>query len=463
MVVSIVLILTVLYLLYYRFTHGFLRAYGAFFLILLFFITNKGSLSEAEALSGESQGVLSLIRWALLGVMVLISLRERQPDEMRVDSVLLVLTGLFLLDIFISTTYAEDVSYSFMRAASFVLVAISIVTGSLRYLFWRAKCLQFFRFHYYIALCLLPLPLGLHLTGFGEYGATMLMGQYAGPFSNQNLFGIFSALITPYVLFHWHVDAQTRRDRIIDLGLLAVIFIGLWLSNSRGGLLATLISVSVYFFIVNLESRLKIIIAAVALVLAFIIFPTVKNNVMSFIRKDTVERAEITDVATQILEERRYGLWMGVWPLYWKEKMTGYGFATSHLLAFPFTGDKTAGRHVHNSYLELFGDLGLPGFGLLLLIFYRAWSCGVNLVQRHESYLQRNINAVFISVFLSGAVNAFFESWMFSVGNIISLMFWVPISGIVAQWGWAVATKPANESPLPAFSALHRSPRQAGF
>ena len=48
MVVSIVLILTVLYLLYYRFTHGFLRAYGAFFLILLFFITNKARFQRLK-------------------------------------------------------------------------------------------------------------------------------------------------------------------------------------------------------------------------------------------------------------------------------------------------------------------------------------------------------------------------------------------------------------------------------
>jgi hypothetical protein len=451
MLVSSVLILTVLYLLYYRFSHSFLRAYGAFFLILLFFITNKGALSETEALSGESQGFLGLIRWVLLGVMVLISLQEPQPSQIRIDSGLLILVSLFLLDICISTTYAEDRQYSFLRAVSFVLIALSIASGALRYLFWRTKCLQFFRFHYYLALCLLPLPLFLHFAGLHEYGATVLMGQYAGPFSNQNLFGIFSALITPYVLFHWNVDAQTRRERTLDFSLLAVIFVGLWLSNSRGGLLATLISVGTYFFIVNLESRLKIIIAAFILALGFVVFPTVKNSITSFIRKDTVERAEITDVTTQILEERRYGLWVGVWPLYWKEKMTGYGFATSHLLAFPFTGDKTAGRHVHNSYLELFGDLGLPGVGLLFLIFYRVWNCGINLVQRRENYLQRNINAVFISIFFSGAVNAFFESWMFSVGNIITLMFWVPISGIVAQWGWPAIPKATAISPSPSF------------
>ena len=440
MIVAAALILTVLGLLYYRFTDRFLRAYGLFYLVLLFFVVNKGSLSEVEALSNDSQGPLSVLRWILLCTLTLVALRAKRPGYLRVDSMLFVIVSLFLLDILVSTSYAEDLSYSFMRAVSFVLIALSVTTGFVCYLYWRTNCLQFFRLHYYVALCLLPLPLLLHFLNLHEYGATVLMGQYAGPFSNQNMFGIFSALITPYVLFHWKIEAQLRREQFIDLGLLGVIFAGLWLSNSRGGLLASVISVSSYFFVVNLESRLKIILSALFLLLAFTIFPTVKNSVMSFMRKDTVERADVTDVATQILEERRYSLWAGVWPIYWKEKMTGYGFATSHLLAFPFTGDKMAGRHVHNSYLELFGDLGLPGFGLLLLIFYRALACGVGLIQRHENYLQRNINAVFIAIFLAGLTNAFFESWMFSVGNVISLMFWVPLGGLVAQWSWGSAS-----------------------
>jgi O-antigen ligase len=437
MIVAGVLLITILWLLVYRLKDRFIRAYGAFFLVLLFFVVNKGSLNQLDFFSPDALSPMSLLRWLTLSVLVVVSLRMRKPDSFRVDVLLAALTGLFLLDIMLSTLYAEDTSYSFMRALSFVLMAIAIFTGFVFFLHLRTNCLKFFRLHYYTALCLFPMAMLLHVAGLHEYGAAVVMGQYAGPFNNQNLFGIFSALVTPYVLFHWRVEATERWQWYLDAGLLGVILAGLWLSNSRGGMLATLIAVAGYFFVVNLESRLKITTLSICAALLFTFFPKLQGSVVSFVRKDTTERAEVKNVAEQFYEERRYGMWVGVFPLYWKEKITGYGFASSHLLTFAFTTDKEAGRHVHNSYLELFGDLGLPGILLFLLILYCITAHGLTLLHRRDNALQQNINAVFIAVFAAGAVNAFFESWMFSVGNLISLMFWGPVAGIVAQWAWA--------------------------
>jgi O-antigen ligase len=132
-------------------------------------------------------------------------------------------------------------------------------------------------------------------------------------------------------------------------------------------------------------------------------------------------------------------MWKGVLPLFWKERLTGYGFASSHLLVFPFTKDEEAGRALHNSYLEIFGDLGLPGLLLLLLILYRVAAKSIALIQQPGEYLERNINAVLISVFVAGSANAFFESWMFSVGNLTSLMYWASVAGVVARWAWRPA------------------------
>ena len=235
-----------------------------------------------------------------------------------------------------------------------------------------------------------------------------------------------------------------------------MIFAGLALSRSRGGMLASIIAVATYFLVVKIESSVKIIAVTLCLLIAIVAFPSLKQSLTAFIRKDTVERAEIEGISKQIVEERRYDLWKNVAPIYSEEKIKGYGFAMSHLVTFPFSGDKDVGRNVHNSYLELFGDLGLPGLFLLLLILSGLAIKSLKLIERRGIILQRNINAVFISIFASGVVNAFFESWMFSVGNIVALMFWAPTAGIVAQWAWKpVPVDDRLEIAVPSLELAH--------
>jgi O-antigen ligase len=120
--------------------------------------------------------------------------------------------------------------------------------------------------------------------------------------------------------------------------------------------------------------------------------------------------------------------------MFWKEKLTGYGFASSHLLAFPNAKDEESARHLHNSYLELFGDLGLIGTVLFLLVLYRLATKAVTLTRRRAPPEERHIYAVFISIFVAGVVNAFFESWLFAAGNLVAVMFWAPVAGLVGQW-----------------------------
>lgn len=437
-----------LWLLRYRFRDNFLRAYGLFFLILVVYASNKLLYGIPEEMSEGAFSPLSLVRWGLLAVFVWYAVRLRMPAQFRPDIALGALGVLLLIDILLSGLYADDLSYALLRGVSFVLLAVAMMTGMAFYLYWNTNCLRFFKLKYYVAwIVLVPLLL-LHLTGLGQYGVTVLMGQYAGLFGNQNMFGTFSAFITPYVLFHWRVVARGKLEWWLDVGLLAAIFLGLWLSNSRNGLISCAIAIATYFFVVNLQSRLKIIAVGLCMVVVLAISPTLKSDLTRFIRKGTDRTAQITNVRSQFFEEKRYAMWSGVLPLFWKKKLTGYGFASSHLLVFPFTEDKEVGRAVHNSYLEIFGDLGLPGLMLLLLLLYNVGTkVAVLLRQRGES-LERNINAVFIAVFVAGSANAFFESWMFSVGNLASLMYWGPVAGIVARWAFRpVETRVPMDAP----------------
>ncbi len=433
--VLIIIVAVFLWLLLYRFRDNFLRAYGLFYLILLVYASNKGYYGVSLAMSDGAFSPLNIVRWALLFIFVWCAWQMKKPASFRIDPALSAMVLLLLCDMMISSIYADSFSYSFLRALSFALLAFAVMKGLGFYFYSSVNCLHFFRLNYYTAWIVLAPLMVMLLSGIG-YGVTIIMGQYAGFFGNQNMFGTFSALITPYVIFHWRVVAKKKKEKWLDIGLLALIFAGLRFSGSRNGMVSCLLAIVAYFFVVNLQSRVKILVAGLCLIIAFVISPSLKTDLTQFVRKGTDKSAQVTDFSSQLVEERRYEMWTGVWPKFWEKKLTGYGFASSHLEVFQFTNDEEAGRALHNSYLEIFGDLGLPGLILLLLIFYRIGAKTFALTQQRGEYLERNINAVFISVFIAGSANAFFESWMFSVGNLTSLIYWGAVAGVVARWAW---------------------------
>ncbi len=431
--ILIIIVGVFLWLLRYRFRDNFLRSYGLFFLILLIYASNKELYGIPQSMSEGASGPLNLVRWGLLFIFVWFSWKMRKPGSFQVDAAFGGMVALLLCVMTISSVYADSISYSFLRAVSFALLIFAVVRGMAYYFYSSVNCLHFFKLHYYTAWMVLAPLMVMLLSGFG-YGVTIIMGQYAGFFGNQNMFGTFSALIMPFVLFHWRIVAQKKWEKRLDILLLLLILVGLWFSSSRNGMSSCLIAVVVYFFVVNLQSRIKILAAGICLIVAFSISPTLKTDLTRFVRKGTDQSAQVTDFSSQWAEERRFEMWSGVLPMFWKQKLTGYGFGSSHLLVFPFTKDEEAGRALHNSYLEIFGDLGLPGLILVLLILYRIGTKIIALTQQRSEHLERHINAVFISIFVAGSANAFFESWMFSVGNLTSLMYWGTVAGVVGRW-----------------------------
>lgn len=431
--VIILVVVTILYFIRFKARDGFLWVYGLFFLILLVYASNKELYGLSVAWYEGGASPLSLFRWLLLIILALYAARMKIPEAFTFDSAVITALILLICIMAISTIYADSFEYSMMRVISVGLLLYAVIKGLSLYLYRSVNCIKYFRFHY-IATVIVLLPLILVYLMGGGYGVTLIMGQYAGFFGNQNMFGVFSALCMPYVLFHRQAITRSRLSRILDTTIIALIFIGLWYSGSRNGMISGTIAIIVYLFVVSLKNRMKIIACGLSLIAVFLISPTLEHDVLKFIRKGTDKTANVVDLSSQILEERRYEIWAGVWPLFLEKKLTGYGFASSHLQVHPFTKDKEAGRTVHNSYLEIFGDLGIPGFVLLLFILFRSTANAVKLGRDGGEYLERNINAVFIAGFAAGSFNALFESWMFSAGILSSLMYWGFVAGLAGRW-----------------------------
>jgi O-antigen ligase len=455
----IAVILSFLWLFRYRLRESLLRGYGLFLLILIIFSSNKEYYGINATLSESTFSPLSLVRWALLGWFAWRAWRTPVPAGFRFSLPLAGASIMLIIVMLISSLYSEDTGYSLMRAASFGLLAFALMKGLVFHLYHSGNAIRFFQLHYYAAWIVMTPFLLLFLTGI-DYGFTVIMGQYAGFFGNQNTIGAISAFLTPYVLFHWQVLAKGRWEKVADLGLLGVILTGVWLSGSRNGTACTVLTIVTYFFVVNLQSRLKIIVAGTIFLAIFVYLPSLQTDLTRFIRKGTDRSVQVRDFGSQLTEERRYEMWTGVWPKFWERKLTGYGFAQSHLLVHEFTNDREAGRSLHNSYLEIFGDLGLPGIALLLLLLYQITAKVVRVVTSSTIALERQISAVFIAGFIAGAFNAIFESWMFSVGNVLSLLFWSATTGLIARTSWVpTEAKGSIQAPRSANPVALAAPR----
>ncbi len=214
MIVLALLVGSILWLLRYKFQDRFLRAYGLFFLILLVYASNKRGYGISDAMSEGAFSQLSLVRWALLIVLFVVCMRMKRPENFRTDVPLAALVILLVADVLYSATYAENFNYSFYRGLSFAFLALSMLTGAAIYFHSAENCVRFFRFHYLIGWITLVPMLLLHIVGLNSLGVTIIMGQYAGLFGNQNMYGTFSALLTPYIVFHWRVVAQTRKGAL---------------------------------------------------------------------------------------------------------------------------------------------------------------------------------------------------------------------------------------------------------
>src|SRR5262245_49846938 len=293
--VLIILLLIFLPLLRYRTSDSFLRAYGLFFLILVIFASNKEFYGIPTPYSEGIFSPLSLIRWGLLCFLIWRTLNLQKPGTFRIDVLLGATVVLLLVDMMLSSVYAESFSYSFMRALSFALLAVVISKGLAFYLFSSVNCLRFFQIKYYTAWIVLAPLLVMYLSGI-DYGVTIIMEQYAGFFGNQNMFGTFSAMITPYVLFHWRVVAQKKWEKSVDLCLLLVILMGLYFSKSRNGMITCLITIVVYFFVINFQSRIKLFIIGSFLIIALAISPVLNTDLIQFIRKGMSTSPYVTNL-----------------------------------------------------------------------------------------------------------------------------------------------------------------------
>ncbi|NNF95916.1 MAG: O-antigen ligase family protein, partial [Halobacteria archaeon] len=212
----------------------------------------------------------------------------------------------------------------------------------------------------------------LTIVGLGIYAlyqVFILHDQPRAIFYNKNSFAaLINLLFFPVLVYFLQINNKRQLMSYTSTVFLFSLLLGL--INSRGALLAFLVGLLLLFgLVIKQVSPRRLGLAALIIILGFSMATLVQQYAPQIISSNIVERLGTLQY-TAGAGHGRFVIWQPAWDLFLQQPWTGIGLGT-YFLAIPPTlniDDHSAGFYVHNDYLQIALETGIPGFILLLLI-----------------------------------------------------------------------------------------------
>lgn len=370
-------------------------------------------------------GAFDNLRWvlfsALIGAFLIFRLGDlAEPTSQTLLWLLGANAGLRVLSIF----WSPDPGYTLLRAISLASMCIFLVV-------FAARACQARHFRQGMAVLagyggLLLLVTGvvyfagwkyLPWNGYAVYRGVG-EGRFCGIFGNPNQIGICAAVSVPLMVGLW----MENRRRVWWLGLALLSVFLVLQSESRAGVLALLAGTAGMFLVYQRRAKGLIlgVVALVSLVAMFGDTSALERGFASF-----ASRGETTELNVEEIADNRMTRWTLGWQSIQKHFILGQGYGIGGVSdgVDPRLTDYDIGYPLHNSFLQVWQENGLAGLLLFLALIgglYHRLLFREIAVPAGELHLL----AGGLGVALAGVVSAFFESWLFSVGNLGTLPFW---------------------------------------
>jgi O-antigen ligase len=320
---------------------------------------------------------------------------------------------IFIVYAFFSSAYSSHPIITIERATTILALYISVFWIIWKYAYTKgpekiASIMLQFATLIFIASFLM-IFIGPH-RGFSN-------GRFNGIFWNPNGLGIMCAIYLPFSL--WRYLETKKRSALF---LFVLILLALILSGARGSMNATAVSLGYFIYVHSKKYRPLVLFSSVSFILILIwtIEIFTKKFFMAYIRAENIPvlggRLYIWPVALELIAEK---------PIF------GYGFGTEEYL-FILKKHTMMGFQVyltHNSYLGMTLQLGILGFILLfvplfILLFKELFSRQTNETVPPLRYALR-------ATLIAGLICAFYESWIYSVGNAQAFPYWITVMLLV--------------------------------
>ncbi len=386
------------------------------FLILLTLI----STSSNFVLGDSTYYLRFLLIGCFSGWEMLLILRRRKiiisPSYMHFAMFFLIIIC------FASSSYSIERSISFQRSFSLLLLYIAVFVSIWNHCENRERMESIFRLLSYTTMGILVWGTVMLIANPGGF---FMGGRFQSVFSNPNAIGAFCTLFTP--LIYWIYSRAERKTlmRYLSGGLIFVSLFNIVLSGSRASLLGTSLAMLIVFWS---TSRMKLFIAVTVIVVSVAVLFNLFGITPASFGVGTYVGDKLIRYGTIETGSGRSFIWEQGWNLFMDKPLSGWGWGLADYMfqiGMVEIGLEFTGLHFHNSYLEYLINVGIfgavPFFTSLLYVLL----CGIRLIRMNINYETRILAVVLLGSFAGGMLNAFFESWMVSVGSPFMLPFWL--------------------------------------
>ncbi|UVM24333.1 O-antigen ligase family protein [Pseudomonas wadenswilerensis] len=337
------------------------------------------TLVPLEGLFKDSQLTATKLIGAALALMLVLQLAVKQLPAERLRSpmwrLLLGFLALYLLSLWASDSSEMSLGHFRELAVGLLLFGITLLIGR------DLNLPMMYR--------LVTLSVGLTCIMAMVSAKYQDEGRAAGLLEDPNLFAMLIAIAVPMAL--WLVFNSPRRlHKLFWIACCILLLAGMTKTNSRSGLVVLLISLGIVLVhyrtqVAHLRPRhLGFAMLGLAILLPTLValmpesyvariqsLALLKSGVNAFKDDSLGRRSSYIVVGSKMIREHPVlGTGPGTFPLHYAT--TGYAKA--------FSANRKVGdlyRRAHNTYLEIFSEVGIPAgilfVGLVLMALYNVW------------------------------------------------------------------------------------------
>lgn len=180
------------------------------------------------------------------------------------------------------------------------------------------------------------------------------------------VFGIVTLLLLLIYL-------RNKIFKIVAIILIACFLIAIFRTGSRSSLIALILIVLSYVFLLSKKKNYALLIATI--IISFIVYhflsPYILNNTVMGRRLELAAEHGEQNIRVLLIKEG--------WQFFISHPIFGLGLGS-------FTSYSTGHYYSHNDYIEILASLGLPAFILYMSVFVDYWRKAKKLFRRDKGY-----------------------------------------------------------------------------